>query len=125
MSKHNAVELSGRETSRDELTELIRDGARNSLTCSASQPHSIDRLAERLDSFWEQTFKSWISRTLNGSSWPFLAAQTMKFIRGHPTATCDPSWSVATSSPNVRYQQKRPLSSRQLTGTSGQFWALN
>ena len=29
MSKHNVVELSGRETSRDELTELIRDGARN------------------------------------------------------------------------------------------------
>jgi putative transposase len=28
MSKHNVVELSGRETSRDELTELIRDGAR-------------------------------------------------------------------------------------------------
>ena len=28
MSKHNVVELSGRATSRDELTELIRDGAR-------------------------------------------------------------------------------------------------
>ena len=28
MSKHNVVELSGRETRRDELTELIRDGAR-------------------------------------------------------------------------------------------------
>ncbi len=28
MSKNNVVELSGRETSRDELTELIRDGAR-------------------------------------------------------------------------------------------------
>ncbi len=28
MSKHNVVELSGRDTSRDELTELIRDGAR-------------------------------------------------------------------------------------------------
>ena len=28
MSKHNVVELSGRETSRDELTELIRAGAR-------------------------------------------------------------------------------------------------
>ena len=28
MSKHNVVELSGRETVRDELTELIRDGAR-------------------------------------------------------------------------------------------------
>ena len=28
MSKHNVVELSGRETNRDELTELIRDGAR-------------------------------------------------------------------------------------------------
>jgi len=28
MNKHNVVELSGRETSRDELTELIRDGAR-------------------------------------------------------------------------------------------------
>ncbi len=28
MSKDNVVELSGRETSRDELTELIRDGAR-------------------------------------------------------------------------------------------------
>jgi hypothetical protein len=27
MSKHNVVELPGRET-RDELTELIRDGAR-------------------------------------------------------------------------------------------------
>ena len=39
--------------------------------------------------------------------------------------TIDPSWSVATSSPSVRYQQKRPLSSRQLTGTSGQFRALN
>ena len=29
MSKNNVVELSGRATSRDELTELIRDGARN------------------------------------------------------------------------------------------------
>ncbi len=103
MSKHNAVELSGRETSRDELTELIRDGARNSLTSSASQPHCIDRLAERLDSFWEQTFKSWISRTLNGSSWPFLAAQTMKFIRGHPTATCDPLQSFRTVGSNVSF----------------------
>jgi transposase-like protein len=28
MVKHNVVELLGRETSRDELTELIRDGAR-------------------------------------------------------------------------------------------------
>ena len=28
MSKHNVVELSGRDTSRDELTALIRDGAR-------------------------------------------------------------------------------------------------
>jgi transposase-like protein len=28
MSKHNVVELSGRDRSRDELTELIRDGAR-------------------------------------------------------------------------------------------------
>ena len=28
MNKHNVVELSGRDTSRDELTELIRDGAR-------------------------------------------------------------------------------------------------
>ncbi len=28
MSKHNVVELSGRDMSRDELTELIRDGAR-------------------------------------------------------------------------------------------------
>ena len=28
MSKHNVVELSGRETVHDELTELIRDGAR-------------------------------------------------------------------------------------------------
>jgi transposase-like protein len=28
VTKHNVVELSGRETSRDELTELIRDGAR-------------------------------------------------------------------------------------------------
>ncbi len=28
MSKSNVVELSGRDTSRDELTELIRDGAR-------------------------------------------------------------------------------------------------
>ncbi len=28
MGKHNVVELLGRETSRDELTELIRDGAR-------------------------------------------------------------------------------------------------
>jgi len=65
MSKHNVVESSGRETSRDELTELFRDGARNSLTSSASKSHSIDRLAERLDSFWERTFKSWISRTLN------------------------------------------------------------
>ncbi len=27
MSKHNVVELSGRDTNRDELTELIRDGA--------------------------------------------------------------------------------------------------
>ncbi len=111
MSKHNAVELSGRETSRDELTELIRDGARNSLTSSASQPHSIDRLAERLDSFWEQTFKSWISRTLNGSSWPFLAAQTMKFIRGHPTATSDPQRPFATESANGRFARLTGLSS--------------
>jgi len=28
MSKHNAVELSGRDTSRNELTQLIREGAR-------------------------------------------------------------------------------------------------
>lgn len=28
MSKHNVVELSGRDTGRDELTEFIRDGAR-------------------------------------------------------------------------------------------------
>ena len=28
MNKHNVVELSGRDASRDELTELIRDGAR-------------------------------------------------------------------------------------------------
>ena len=28
MSKHNVVELSGRDAPRDELTELIRDGAR-------------------------------------------------------------------------------------------------
>ena len=28
MSKHNVVELSGRETPRDELTDLIREGAR-------------------------------------------------------------------------------------------------
>ncbi len=27
MSKHNVVELSGRDTNRDELTELIRNGA--------------------------------------------------------------------------------------------------
>ncbi len=28
MNEHNVVELSGRETSRDELTELLREGAR-------------------------------------------------------------------------------------------------
>ena len=28
MSKHNVVEMSGRDRSRDELTELIPDGAR-------------------------------------------------------------------------------------------------
>ena len=28
MSKHNVVEMSGRETSRDDLTKLIHDGAR-------------------------------------------------------------------------------------------------
>ena len=27
MSQHNVVELTGREQNRDELTELIRDGA--------------------------------------------------------------------------------------------------
>ena len=35
MSKHNVVELSGRDRSRDELTELIRDGARKLISGAA------------------------------------------------------------------------------------------
>ena len=47
MSKHNVVELSGRETGRDEVTELIRDGAHkliseaaSSLGASSRGPHT-------------------------------------------------------------------------------------
>ncbi len=32
MSKHNVVEMSGRDRSRNELTELIPDGARKLIT---------------------------------------------------------------------------------------------
>jgi hypothetical protein len=39
----------------------------------------------------------------NVRKWPFPAAQAMKFTRGRPTATCDPFWSLTTSSSIVGY----------------------
>jgi hypothetical protein len=42
----------------------------------------------------------------NDDTWPFPAAQAMKFTRGCPTAACDPSWSLVTSSSSVRFARK-------------------
>ena len=45
MSKHNVVEFPGRDTIRDELTELIRDGARK-LISEAPESEVSELLSE-------------------------------------------------------------------------------
>ena len=53
MKEHNVVAMSGRETVRDELTDLIRDGARKLIgeALEAEVSELLSSLGERRDRF--------------------------------------------------------------------------
>ncbi len=71
MSKHNVVELSGRETSRDELTELIRDGARKLISEALES-----EVSELLSGFSERRDASGRAAVVRNGYQPERAIQT-------------------------------------------------
>ncbi len=71
MTKHNVVELSGRETSRDELTELIRDGARKLISEALES-----EVSELLSGFSERRDASGRAAVVRNGYQPERAIQT-------------------------------------------------